>query len=166
VSNFIAKQHQQAAAIGGFVDRRTPDFDAAEIQPGELAEHLVMIAGNIDDPRAAPGPFQYAPEDIIMAIRPEKPLLHPPAVDNIANQIEGIAIHMIEKIDQQIGVTAAGAEMDIGNPDRPISGPVPGMHPRLVLEARFIAIGVEQRNIGFGKGGKILGHKNSYGNYP
>ena len=162
----IAVQHQQAATIGGFVDRRPPDLYTAKAQTGELTEHFVMIARNIDDAGPAPRPFQYPPDDIIMTVGPEKLLLQSPAVNDIADQIERIAVDMIEKVDQQVGVAAARAEMDVRNPDGPIPGAVARMHPRLALEPRFIAINVKQRNIGFGEGGKMLGHKNSHGDYP
>ena len=63
---FVAMQDQQFAPIGGDVDHLAADLDAAEIEAGELAEHLVMIARNVDDARAALGALHDAPDDVIM----------------------------------------------------------------------------------------------------
>ena len=63
---FIAMQHHQPPPVRRLVESSAADFDAAEIQPGELAEHLVMIAGDIDDPRTAPGAFEQPPDDVIV----------------------------------------------------------------------------------------------------
>src|SRR3546814_3351008 len=56
---FVAMENQQLAAVGRSVDRLFPDLDAAEIHAGELAEHPVMIAGNIDDVGAALGALHH-----------------------------------------------------------------------------------------------------------
>src|SRR3546814_1858936 len=106
---------------GRSVDRLFPDLDAAEIHAGELAEHLVMIAGNIDDVGAALGALHHPADDGIVPFGPEVALLHPPAVDDVADQIERFRIDMIEKVDQQAIVAAARAAMDVGNPDRPVA---------------------------------------------
>src|SRR3546814_2155626 len=55
---------------GRSVDRLFPDLDAAEIHAGELAEHLVMIAGNIDDVGAALGALHHPADDGIVPFGP------------------------------------------------------------------------------------------------
>src|SRR3546814_20372063 len=79
-------QHQQLAAVGGLMDRLAPYLDAAEAEAGELAEHLVMIAGDIDDAGAAPGPLHQAPDDVIVRGGPVEAALQTPAVDDVAHQ--------------------------------------------------------------------------------
>src|SRR3546814_5795781 len=44
------------------------------------------------------------------------PFLEPPAVDDVADQIERLAIDVVEEVDQQIGIAAAGAEVDVADP--------------------------------------------------
>src|SRR3546814_2072583 len=83
--------------------------------------------GNIDDVGAALGALHHPADDGIVPFGPEVALLHPPAVDDVADQIERVRIDMIEKVDQQAIVAAARAEMDVGNPDRPVS---PSRRPR------------------------------------
>ena len=110
---FIAMQHHQAAPVSRGVERGPADFDPAEIQARELAEHFVVIAGNIYDPRATLGPLQNAPDDVIMRGRPVEFLLQAPAIDNVAHQIHHLAVDAVEEIDQHVGIAAARAQMDI-----------------------------------------------------
>src|SRR3546814_12383686 len=68
--------------------------------------------------------LQHAPDDVIMLGRPEMPFLEAPAVDDVADQIERLAIDMVEEVDQQIGVASARAEMDVADPNRAIAAPL------------------------------------------
>src|SRR3546814_17416044 len=104
--------------------RLFPDLDTAEIRACELAEHLVVIAGDIDDVRAALGALHDAADDRIVPLGPVKALLQSPAVDDVADQVEDIAVDVIEEIEQQPVVASSRAEVDVGNPDRSI--PTPG----------------------------------------
>src|SRR3546814_6588084 len=78
----VAVDDQQLLAVGGFMHRLAENFDAAEIEAVEGFDHLVMVAGDIDDARAALGALEHAPHDVIMLGRPEMPLLEPPAVED------------------------------------------------------------------------------------
>src|SRR3546814_5721311 len=90
--------------------RLFPDLDTAEIRACELAEHLVVIAGDIDDVRAALGALHDAADDRIVPLGPVKALLQSPAVDDVADQVEDIAVDVIEEIEQQPVVASSRAE--------------------------------------------------------
>src|SRR5690606_30010279 len=62
-----------------------------------------------------------APHNVIMRGGPVETLLEPPAVDDVADQIHGVAIHAVEKIDQHLRVASARAKMDVRYPDRAIA---------------------------------------------
>src|SRR3546814_20624008 len=98
---------EQFAPVGGFVDRLAADFDATEIEAVERLHHLVMVAGDVDDACAALRALQHAPDDVIMLGLPEMPLLEPPAVDDVADEVERLAIDMVEEVDQHRGVASA-----------------------------------------------------------
>src|SRR5690606_30461654 len=134
----VAMQHHKPPPVGRIVKGGAADFDTAETQAGELAEHLVVIAGNIDDPRAAPGALEDPPDDIIMCRRPVELLLEPPAVDDVANEIERFAVRVVEEVDQQFGVAALGPEMDVADPD---GTEFPPLH-----HARFADVGARTGN--------------------
>src|SRR5690554_3827024 len=105
-----------------------------------------MVAGNINDPRSALGPLQYAPDDVIMTARPVKLLFQPPSVNNISDQVERVAVDMVQKVDQQIGIASPRSQVDIGNPDRPVSLPVAVMDRRPSRKPGFIPFVVQQRD--------------------
>ena len=56
-----------------------------------------------------------------MTLRPVPAFFEAPAVDDIADQIEIVAIVIDEKIMEQFGLAAARAKMDIGNPNCAVS---------------------------------------------
>ena len=74
-----------------------------------------------------------------MRLRPVEALLEPPSVDDVADQIDGLAIDAVEEIDQHRRVAAARAQMDVGNPDGaiPATLPFPLGNMELVVSAFF-----------------------------
>ena len=114
---------EQFAAVGGLVDRLAADLDPAEIEAVERLHHLVMVARDIDDARAALGAFEHAPHDVIVLGRPEMALFQTPAVDDVADQIERLAIDMVEKVDQHRGVAPARAKVNVADPYGAIASP-------------------------------------------
>ena len=113
---FIAVAHQQAAAIGGGVDGLQRDLHPAKGEAGIGAQHLVVIAGDIDDARALGRQLEHAAHHIIVALRPVPAALQLPAIDDVPHQIEGVGLDGLEEIEQQIGIAARRAEVDVGNP--------------------------------------------------
>ena len=109
----IAVDHQQAAAIGGDVHRLVDQFDPAESQPGIVAQHLVVVAGNEHHPGAAMRHLEDAAQHLVVGIGPEPALFQPPAVDDVAHQIERLALDRAQEIGQQFGIAARGAEVDV-----------------------------------------------------
>src|SRR5205814_10424683 len=61
-------------------------------------------------------------DDVVVALRPVPGLAQPPAVDNVADQIEVFGVGELEEVEQRVGAAAAGAEMDVGDPDRAEAG--------------------------------------------
>ena len=47
-----------------------------------------------------------------------QPALEPPAVDDVADQVEMLALVPLQEIEQQFGLAAARAEMDVRQEDR------------------------------------------------
>ena len=113
----VAVQHHQPAPVGGRVEGRAADFDIAEIHAAERADHLVVIARDIDDPRAALGTLEDAPDNIGVFGRPVDLLLQPPAVDDVADQIQGFAARIFQKMQQLFGTGPWRSEMRVRDPD-------------------------------------------------
>ena len=77
----------------------------------------LMIAGDIDHLGAALGALEQSPHHVVMRGRPVEFLLEAPAIDDVADEIHFLAVDMIEKVDQHLGVAALRPQMDIADPD-------------------------------------------------
>jgi hypothetical protein len=53
-------------------------------------------------------------------LRPIPRLAQPPAIDDVAHQIDRQRIVVAQEVEQIIGLAAARSEMDVRYPDRPI----------------------------------------------
>jgi hypothetical protein len=107
------------------VNRLGHQLDAAEIEPDITAEGLVMVAGYVDDARAVLCLFEDAAHDIVVARRPVPALPQLPAVDDVPDQVERLAIDRFQEVEQQLGVAARGSEMRVGDPCRAHGEPRP-----------------------------------------
>ena len=111
----VAVHDQITPAVGGLVDRGLDHVDAAEMGAVIVAQELVVIAGQIDDARALARLAQQLLHHVVMVLRPEPAGAQLPAVDDVADQINGLGIVIAQKADELIGLATARAEMHIGN---------------------------------------------------
>ena len=103
------------------MDRVADDLDAAERQADELAGELVMVARHEDHPRAAAHLAQQFLDDVVVRLRPVPAAAHPPAVEDVADQEVGVGLVVAQEIERQLGLTAARAEMKVGEKNRPVT---------------------------------------------
>ena len=66
----VAVDHEVTPAVGGFVRRRFHHFDTAEMSAVIIAQELVMIAGQIDQPRALARLAQKLLHDVVVRLWP------------------------------------------------------------------------------------------------
>ncbi len=136
----IAVDHQQLQPGGGGVHRLarqphpghfqpTPGF-----QPG--AEHFVMVAGDIDHLGAGPRVPQDQPQHVVVMRVPVPRPPQPPAVDDIADQVEIPARCLAQEIGQEIGPAPAGAKMRVGDEHAAIGGDAGMGHCRRRIRER------------------------------
>ncbi len=105
-------------AVRRGVDDLVRHHHAAETHPGELVDELIVVAGDINDfGLLAAFAEQFLDEDVVVAA-PEPAELQLPAVNEIADEVEVLAIHHAQKVQQLLDAGVLGAEMDVGNPDR------------------------------------------------
>jgi hypothetical protein len=114
----IAVGDQQFAPIGGVVDRIERNLDPAEIHARIGPQHLVMVAGDQHHASAAVRHLEHPADHFVVGFGPVPALAQPPAIDDIADQIERLTFVRTQEIEQQLGVAAARAQVDVGNPDR------------------------------------------------
>lgn len=105
----------RTAMLGLVADLYTPECDAHGYHG---SQELVVIAGHIHHPGATLGMSQYTAHHIAVALAPaETILLHPPTVDDVTHEIQGVAGMMFEEIVEQIGLAIARAKMYITDKD-------------------------------------------------
>ena len=107
-----------AAAVGAVVDCVLHHLDAAEMRAVIVAQELVVIAGHVDDARALARLAQQLLHDVVVRLRPVPGRAQRPAVDDVADQIDGVGFVLAQEIEQLVGLAAARAEMHVGNEKR------------------------------------------------
>ncbi len=111
----IAVDDQILPAVDADMDGVFHHVDAAEMGAVIVAQEFVVIAGNVDDLGALAGLAQYFLHEVVVRLRPVPAGLQRPAIDDIADEIDGIGIMAAEKVQQSVGLRAAGSEMDVGD---------------------------------------------------
>ena len=77
-----------------------------------------MIAGDVDDARALARLAQKLLHHVVVRLRPVPARFQRPAVDDVADQIDRVGIVVAQEVEQLAGLTAARAEMDVGDEER------------------------------------------------
>ena len=60
--------------------------------------------------------------NVVVRLRPVPPALQAPTVDDVADEIEIVAFVLLQEIQQQLGLATTGAEMDVRQKDRAMTG--------------------------------------------
>ena len=89
------------------------DLDAAEGQAEELAGEFVVVAGHEHHPRAAPDFAQQLLDDVVMRLRPVPAGAQPPAVDDVADQIDRVGLDMAQHVQDEMRLAPARAQVQI-----------------------------------------------------
>ena len=80
-----------------------------------VPQELVVIAGNVDDLGALARLAQHLLHEVVVRLRPVPAGFQRPAVDDISDEVDGVGIMASEKVQQSIGLRAAGSEVDVGD---------------------------------------------------
>src|SRR5450432_1207478 len=100
----VAVNHPERAAIGGFVNGFPPQFHAGKAHAAIIPEELVVIAWHIDDTRPFLNLLENKVEHRAVCRAPVPVLLEPPAIDDVADEIERLAIIVDKKIGQEFSL--------------------------------------------------------------
>jgi hypothetical protein len=103
----VAVHDQKASTIGGLMDGRVDDLNATHLHAEIVAQELIVIAREIDDARALAALAQQLLHHVIVRLRPVPALLQPPAIDDIADQIDRVGIVKPHEIEQKMRLASA-----------------------------------------------------------
>src|SRR5258707_4343653 len=111
----VAVNHQIAPSIDTDMDGIYHHIDAAKMRAVIIPQDLVVIAGDVNDLGALARLAQHFLHEVVVRLRPVPVGLQRPAIDDIADEIDGIGIMAAEEVQQSVGLRAAGAEVDVGD---------------------------------------------------
>ena len=111
----VAVADAVAAAVRGDMHRIQCDLDAGEALAGEAAQHRVVVAGNVGHARAARDDREQLGQHFAVIGTPPRPLLQILEIDDVADEIEALALHRAQEVEQIAGLTIAQAEMNVRN---------------------------------------------------
>src|SRR5690606_18137681 len=117
----VAVNDEIAPAVGRLVDRRFADLDAAEMRTVEIAQELVMVAGDVDHPGALARLAQDLLDHVVVRLRPIPAIAQPPAVDDVSDQVDGVGVVFPQELEKRIGLRSPGAEMHVRNEEAAIA---------------------------------------------
>src|SRR6185312_1761194 len=90
-------------------------LDTAEMRAVEVAQELVVVAWDVDHARALARLAQELLHDVVVGRGPVPVGTQRPAVDDVADEVDGVRVVVPQKVEQAFGLTAAGAEVHVGN---------------------------------------------------
>ncbi len=93
---------EQAAPCARRMDRVARDLDVAELEPRERVQVVIVIAGNVDDPRALLALLQQQAQGFGVTGRPVEALAQVLEIDDVADEIEDVTARMAQEVEQQI----------------------------------------------------------------
>ena len=117
----VTVDDQQFAAVRRRVDGLFLHPHLAEGELAVLPRRLVVVARDVDDVGAFARLAHDLLHHVVVGLRPVPPALEPPAVDDVAHQVEMLALVALQEVEQQFGLAAARAEMDIGQENRAVA---------------------------------------------
>jgi hypothetical protein len=119
--------HEKLPAILRCVHRAWLDVDIGVVTR-EIGDVLVVIAGNVDNRGSLAAFAKDFLDDIAMLLIPEDPALHGPEINQITDDIEGVAFKSAQETEESPRLTASRPEMDVGDPNAPVVIDVRLMH--------------------------------------
>ena len=85
---FVAVDDKKTPAVGCAMDRLAENYDMTEATARKISKILVVIARDIDQPRALARLAQKFLDNVVVGLRPVPTSLHAPSIDDIPDEVE------------------------------------------------------------------------------
>src|SRR5262249_6738154 len=112
----VAVHHQQQAAVGAPMDGFPQDENVPELQVAEAAEILVVVAGGQRDHAAPLRLGEDRADHVAVELRPVGPALEAPEVDDVAHQVEELALAGVQEGQQGLRLTVPSSQVNVAQP--------------------------------------------------
>ena len=112
----VAVHDEQLAVVGRHVDELVGDLDATQVVD-EVPQELVVISGRVEHLRPAANQFNKPAENEAVGVVPVPGALQPPAVDEVADDVEVLGLDAVDEVEKRLGVSELTAQMNIADED-------------------------------------------------
>ena len=109
----VAVEDDVSAAVGRRVNGRVDDFNSRKMRAAIVAQELVVVARNVGDAHTLLGGVEQLAEDLVVRGRPVPIRPQPPAVHDVADEVDRVGTVMAQELDEAVAPAGARAEMDI-----------------------------------------------------
>ena len=116
----MAVDHQIFFPVSRRVNNFARNRHAAEAHPEKLLDEFIVVAGDVDHLGMLAAFAEQFLDERVVVLAPEPAELQLPSVNEIAHQIQVLAIHRAQKGEQFLDLRVARAEVDVGDPDRAV----------------------------------------------
>lgn len=111
----MAVHDEQSTAVRRFVDGIFLERHARVVSV-KGGEEFIVVADDVNDFSSLPAFAQEFLNDIVVFLRPVDAPAQGPNVDEIADKVEGVELHILEKFEEDAGLASARAKVNIRNP--------------------------------------------------
>ncbi len=118
----VAVGDEEAPPVRRDVDGGAHHLDAPEGHADIFARELVVVAGDVDHAGALAHLAEQLLHDVVVALRPVPAGLQLPAVDDVADEVDGFGVVVLEEVDDQLVLAAPGAEVEVRDEQGPVMG--------------------------------------------
>jgi hypothetical protein len=119
----IPVHHEKLPAISGLMDSFVGDFDTCKAKAHIVAQCFVVVPGDIDHTGSGRRLVQDLVDHCAVAGVPVPGAGQAPAIHDVADEIEKIAVIVPEEIQQQVRLAAPRSQMDVRDPDTAMTSP-------------------------------------------
>lgn len=126
----ITMDDEKTLAVSSGVHKMRHYLYATGMQPKVVAEKFVVIAGHVDDPRTLANFAQQLLHHVVVCLRPEPAFAQAPAVNDVADEIDGVGVVVSQEIEQHFCLTATRSQVSVGEHQGP-----PTLHTRFILSS-------------------------------
>ena len=110
---FVAVADQELPTVRHSVHCLLGNAYARKIKPGIGAERIVVVAGHIDHLRAALGQLEETPHHLVVRGGPGPALAERPHVDDVADEVDPLALDALQECREFLGACAAEPQMHV-----------------------------------------------------
>ena len=117
---FVPVHDEQASSIRCFMNGVFLKRHAGVVSV-ESREEFIVVADDVNNLRPLPAFTQKFLDDVIMFLWPINATSQGPYIDEVTDKVEGVKLHILQKIEEDAGFAPTRAEMNVRNPTSAIA---------------------------------------------